>query len=366
MVERELLPGATTGVRRPPARRRAGANAIVPAGPDAGGSLEATFVSLQRAAGNAAVTRLVERTTVLRHRREDAAAESFKGDGPDQPPKQVRAPDEDEDESRVALAEAAKQPAAERRTVAASFSGGTVVSVLPPADRLLAPERGKREVTPTGTVTYDGAAASSTCLPADILPADVAWDVVDKGTKWGVKVTSFTTSGEIHVNPTPNLPTTMTTPNTANPVDGGNIDDTPGSNNNWKFAVSEMRGYNRPGGGRSAHWHSTAASDAHEYAHWNTDWLKNVLGKIWPKANRDIDAITIRKSAAADAAAAEPLLKVKVDRRIAQADRKSTRLWNAVPDEPGMRGANGYKAGQVVLNGLISAVRAYARSKGWR
>ena len=224
----------------------------------------------------------------------------------------------------------------------------------------------KHEVTPAGTTTYDGAATGSDCLPADILPADVDWDVVDQGKHWGVKVTAMRTSAQINVNPTPSLPSTMTTPNTANPVDSGNIEDSPGSNNHWKFAISEMKGYHKPSGGRSQHWHSTAASDAHEFAHWNTDWLKKVLGGLWPKANRDIDKITIPKASAVDAAAAQPLLKTKVDARIATANAKSTRDWNAVPDSPGMSGANGYKAGQRVLDGLITSVRDYARRKKWK
>jgi hypothetical protein len=157
----------------------------------------------------------------------------------------------------------------------------------------------------------------------------------------------------------------MTTPNTANPVDGGNIENKVGSDNHWKFAVDEMRDYNKPGGGRSAYWHSTAASKAHEYEHWNTDWLKNVLGGLWPQANADIDAFTIPKKDAADAAAAKQLLKAKVNARINKANDKSTTDWNAVPDEPGLAGANGYIAGQKVLDGLISAVENYAKAKKW-
>lgn len=273
--------------------------------------------------------------------------ESFVGGGPDQMPKSLTGP-------------------GGSSVVSTTFTGSAVTHARDggppgPQDR-----PAKREVPPTGTPTYDGAAAVSTCLPADILPADVAWDVEDKGDKWGVKVTAFTTRGAIKVNPTPNLPTTMTTPNTANPVDGGNINNTAGSKNYWKFAIEQMRGYHRPGGGRSNHWHSTAASDAHEWAHWNTDWLKNVLGGLWPRANRDIDAITIPKADAVDDVAARPLLRPKVNARIATADAKSTRDWNAVPDTPGAAGANGYQAGQQVLDGLIQSVRDYARSKKWK
>jgi hypothetical protein len=296
-------------------------------------------------------------------------AESYAGEGPDQEPKEVSGPegDEAEPEEPEGAEPPGRTPAAESTTtvVSATFTGAGVRHDEHRGALAGAAKAEKREVKPAGTTTYDGTAASSTCLPADILPADVDWDVTDKGRKWGVKVTAFRTSGEIKVNPTPSLPTTVTTPNTPNPVDGGNINNTAGSNNRWKFAIDEMRGYNKRGGGRSRHWHSTAASDAHEYAHWNVDWLKKVVGGLWPRANRDLDRMTIRKASAADAAAARPLLATKVNARIARANRKSTRDWNAVPDEPGMAGANGYKAGQRVLNGLISSVRNYARSKKW-
>jgi hypothetical protein len=329
--------------------------------------LPTTVIALQRSAGNAAVSRWLE--------------ESFRGGGPDHPPKEASGPageeetaaeaeEEKEDETgKGPIAAPGALPAAEaprRLVVSATFVGDNVTTETRLGELGLQSGRAKREVKPTGAPAYDGAAAASDCLPADILPDDVEWDVVDKGKKWGVKVTKFTTRGDIKVNPTPNLPTTMTTPNTPNPVDGGNINDTAGSDNNWKFAISEMKAYHTVDGGKSAHWHSTAASDAHEWAHWNTDWMKNVLGGLWPRANRDIDAITIPKADAADEAAAKPLLKTKVDARISTANDKSTDDWNAVPDDPGASGANGYKAGQKVLNGLISSVKAYAKSKKWK
>jgi hypothetical protein len=308
----------------------------------------AAVIALQRSAGNVAVRHWL--------------AESFAGEGADQNPKgdgeAAAAPEAEE-------AAGDKEPA-EERVVGATItpSGVTVAASVDPAGFRSQKAR-KGEVTPVGKTTYNGSAASSNCLPADILPADVDWDVVDGKSTWGVKVTAMRTSGKINVNPTPSKPTQMVTPNTANPVDGGNIENKAGSNNHWKFAIDEMTAYNTSGGGRSRFWHSTAASDAHENEHWVTDWMKNVLGGLWPQANKDIDKITIPKADAADATKAKPLLKAKVDARIATANAKSTTDWNAVPDEPGLAGANGYKAGQRVLDGLISAVRAYASSKKW-
>lgn len=192
----------------------------------------------------------------------------------------------------------------------------------------------------------------------------MAWDVVASPTTWGVNITSFTTKGVINVAPWPSKPTDMVTPNTANPVDGGNITDAVG-NNNWKFAVSEMENYHKPGGGRSHHWHAYAASHAHEWAHWNTDWMVTCIGALWPAANTDLDAITIPKASAADAAAAKPLLQAKIDTRMATLWAALVAKWNPIPDSPGVAGSTGYDAGKAVLDPIIASVRAYATTKGW-
>ena len=351
------MAGVRVARRRNEPPRRDDPERIVGAAPVALVRTPASIIGLQRTAGNAAVARWL--------------AESFVGQGRDRQAAEVsgtvrehvliEGEDTEQAESRTAVTES-RGPT----VVSARFGEGSASFEHRAGELGDVSKSAKHEVAPTGTTTYDGAAAGSDCLPADILPADVDWDVVDNGKQWGVKVTAMRTSAQINVNPTPSQPATMTTPNTANPVDGGNIEDSAGSHNHWKFAISEMKGYHKSGGGRSSHWHSTAASDAHEFAHWNTDWLKNVLGGLWPKANRDIDKITIPKASAVDAAAAQPLLKTRVDARIATANAKSTRDWNAVPDSAGMSGANGYKAGQRVLDGLITSVRDYARSKKWK
>jgi hypothetical protein len=350
MSRRQLLDRDTDHSRLPREAEPQPAQEPAPAAPPA----HAAVIALQRSAGNAAVRQWL--------------SESFAGEGPDVNPKgdgEETAPPELLELEQPAGDDGEKEPA-EERVVGATFTpDGVIASASASPGGFSSSKTPKIEVKPAGTTTYNGAAAGSDCLPADILPADVDWDVVENKKTWGVKVTAMRTTGKINVNPTPNKPTDMVTPNTANPVDGGNIENSAGSNNHWKFAVDEMKAYNTVGGGRSAHWHSTAASDAHEYEHWNKDWMKNVLGALWPKANRDIDKITIPKADAGDAAAAKPLLKAKVDARIATANAKSTTDWNAVPDDPGLAGANGYKAGQRVLNGLIDAVKAYAKSKKW-
>lgn len=158
-------------------------------------------------------------------------------------------------------------------------------------------ETKQQRVAPTGSPTFNGAAGSNDCTPGTVSGASVTWTVVEAPTTWGVNITGFTTAGIINVAPWPSKPTEMVTPNTANPVDGGNITDAAG-NNNWKFAVKEMEEYNQASGGRSSYWHSYEASKAHECAHWNTDWMVTCIGALWPAANAELDAITIPKASA--------------------------------------------------------------------
>jgi hypothetical protein len=167
------------------------------------------------------------------------------------------------------------------------------------------------------------------------------------------------------VAPWPSKPNEMTTPNTANPVDGGNIENKEGSNNHWKFAIKEMEEYNQANGGRSSYWHSYEASKAHEWAHWNTDYMKKCVEKFWPRANTDIDAITIPKADAKDAAEAKPKLQTKIDVRFEKLAQDMIATYNAIPDSPGAADGAGYKAGQAELDKLIAKVRAYAAQKGW-
>jgi hypothetical protein len=219
-------------------------------------------------------------------------------------------------------------------------------------------------VAATGSPTFNAAAGSNDCTPGDVDGTSVTWEVVAGASTWGVSIKSFTTGGVINVAPWPSKPTDMVTPNTANPVDGGNITDAAGDNN-WKFAVKEMTEYHQAGGGRSSYWHSYEASKAHEWAHWNTDWMVTCIGALWPAANTDLDAITIAKADAADAAAARPLLQAKIDKRMKTFNSALTTKWNAIPDTPGVAGSTGYDAGQAVLNGLIAKVNAYAATKKW-
>lgn len=252
----------------------------------------------------------------------------------------------------------------ERVSAQASVGGSAVSPATTPAHADDSDKDIKHQVAATGSPTFNGAAGANNCLPGDATGASVAWTLVETPATWGVSITSFTTTGTVNVSAWPSKPTEMVTPNTANPVDGGNITDAAGDNN-WKFAVKEMEEYNQANGGRSSYWHSYEASKAHEWKHWNHDWMVDCIGALWPAANTDLDAITIPKASAADAAAATPLLQAKIDARMKTLDRALTAKWNAVPDSPGEAGANGYIAGQAVLDVLIAKVKAYAAKKGW-
>lgn len=175
-------------------------------------------------------------------------------------------------------------------------------------------------------------------------------------------------SGTIRITPWPNNPTSMTVPNTPNPVDGGNINNTAGSANHWQAAVDDLADYDTPGGGRGPNWHSTAASSAHEYTHWNVDFLGDAIPTAnWTQANLDIDALTVPKAANPTAVAARAALEPMVTARFTLFADAVIARWNTIittTDTPGS-GGRGYAAGQTVLNGHIAAIQAYRASKGW-
>jgi hypothetical protein len=194
------------------------------------------------------------------------------------------------------------------------------------------------------------------------------WNVVADGANWRANVIALRVSGEVHITDWPSHPTAMTVPNTPNPVDGGNINNTAGSANHWQAAIDDMADYDTAGGGAGPNWHSTAASRAHEMAHWNDDYLGACIpAGNWVQTNQDIDAMTVPRASHADAAAARTALQAQVDARFNRFVTAVTRHWNNVitpSDVPG-GGGRGYAAGSRVLAGLITNVRSYATGKGW-
>jgi hypothetical protein len=223
-------------------------------------------------------------------------------------------------------------------------------------------------VAPGGAPTVNNAAAANDCTPS-AAGTVLGWNVVsaDAG-HWRPDVTSLALAGRVNVHPWPSLPTTKSVPNTPNPIAGGNIDNTAGSNH-WQTAIDDMADYHTAGGGAGPNWHSTAASSAHEWAHWNADWVidsvASAAGGNWPQANADIDALRQSKATSKTAAAARAALRPRVEARLRTWRTRAVTRWNAIPDSPGVAGSTGYDAGKVVLNGHIAAIRAFATAQGW-
>lgn len=224
---------------------------------------------------------------------------------------------------------------------------------------------GEQAVAPSGSPTVHSGGGND-CTPGlEVLD----WNVRDDGANWRANVVALNLSGDMHITDWPNSPTAMTVPNTPNPVDGGNINNTPGSPNHWSAVIADIADYDSTTtGGAGANWHSTAASTAHEWAHWNQDYLADaIVAGNWAQTNTDVDALTVPKAANADATAARSALEPQVTGRFNTFVRAVTQKWNpliSVKDKPG-KGGRGYAAGMAVLDTHINAVRAYANSKNW-
>lgn len=313
---------------------------IIPASLRAG-----QLINLQRSAGNAACCSLVGASRTAR--------EAVAGG---EEPEQLR-PEDDEIRTN-ALQISARFPGG------SSTPGPTSIATVEHQrnpDALTADQA----VGPSGSPTVHSGGGND-CTPG---AEQLDWNVQDAGANWRANVVALRVSGDIHITNWPNAPSSMTVPNTPNPVDGGNINNTAGSSNRWQAAINDMADYDTSGsGGAGPNWHSTAASSAHEWAHWNQDYLGATIPTAnWAGANTDIDALTVPKAANPDQTAARAALRPAVDARFRTFVQAATQRWNAIingTDRPGA-GGRGYAAGMAVLNQHISAVRAYATSKGW-
>lgn len=227
-------------------------------------------------------------------------------------------------------------------------------------------------VTPSSRPNVNNRAGSNTCTP-NVAGTVLTWNVVSAdANNWRVNVARLRLTGQINIRPWPSRPNRMVVPNTANPVDGGNINNRAGSANRWRAAVADMADYDTAGGGAGPNWHSTAASRAHEWTHWRQDYIadavRSAAGGNWPQTNTDLDALREPKASSATRADARTALLPRVNTRLATWRAATVARWNAIissQDSPGA-GGRGYAAGKWVLNRLIAQVREYARSKGWR
>ena len=233
------------------------------------------------------------------------------------------------------------------------------VTVLPAADCCMA----NAVVMPTSMPNITNPGPNNTVTPAfPTLNWEACFDPNDQ--LWHVRVTSLVCTGQINIRPWPSQPAMMVVPNTANPVMGGNINNVIGSNNRWAYAISDMQNYDTAGGGAGPHWHSTAASTAHENFHWNTDWMVTCIGANWGGAET---AIEMPSTMANTKAAATANLTPMVMAAQTNFNNQLLNIWNNTigpADTPG-GGGGGYAAGTAVLAGLIAAVEAYRIANGW-
>lgn len=228
-------------------------------------------------------------------------------------------------------------------------------------------------VAPSSRPNVNNRAGANTCTP-DVAGTVLTWNVVSADVNnWKVSVARLRLTGQINIRPWPSRPNRMVVPNTANPVDGGNIKNRVGSDNRWRAAIDDMADYDTAGvGGAGPNWHSTAVSRAHEWAHWNRDYVRDAVGSAiggnWAQTNTDLDALREPKASSASRADARTFLLPRVNTRLATWRAATVARWNSIissTDFPG-GGGRGYAAGMTVLNRIIARVRTYVRSKGWR
>ena len=162
----------------------------------------------------------------------------------------------------------------------------------------------------------------------------------------------------------------MTVPNTANPVDGGNITNALGLNK-WDFAKWDLGNYDtpEPAGGPGPYWHNTSATSAHEWYHWNTDWMVTCIQTVgdWSGTEVDIENYSVSVFDYLTEADAKAALTSSVNARFTTFVNAAGNHWENVlepADKPGM-GSGAYAAAQAVLNQDIADIESYRISKGW-
>jgi len=221
-------------------------------------------------------------------------------------------------------------------------------------------------VTPTEEVTENTNAQGANCTPQD---PELEWNVFSVGNDWYVRIDSMTCKGTINIPSWPNLPNMMTVPNTPNPSDGGNISNTNGSLNRWEYAISDLEDYDEINGGRGPHWHDTEASSAHEWFHWNTDWMDLSIngntGGNWPTTENDLEDFNVSVFDYLTESDAKNALSANVESRFDTFINAAFQRWIAECDDPGMS-CGAYAAGQNVLDGHIQNIETYRQNKGWQ
>lgn len=164
---------------------------------------------------------------------------------------------------------------------------------------------------------------------------------------WKATVTKLIVKGDAYIK---NWPAEKTPA----PTEGGNV-----TSNNWQSIIADLQNYDsKIGGGEGPDWHSTFASEAHEFYHWNQDWQQTCIMAYWPACETAIESYQDKDFDA---------LKAKVNQRFNLFVTQVKNKWESevMPkDKPGY-GGGAYAAGQAVLNQIIGEVLVFADQQGW-
>jgi hypothetical protein len=185
------------------------------------------------------------------------------------------------------------------------------------------------DLTPTG---------SSGLTRIRLSDVAISGEVYEDAGQWKIRVTAASTTIHWGINSTGySIP---------NPVDGGNI-----TQANWQTVVRELQGYQARQAAGS--WHHPDATRTHELNH--VDWFKAEITRTWPAIETDIQSHALGATASMSQAQAQAAMQTYLT-------QKRSDWFNAygvAPEPPA------YAAGQAVLNGIITQIESYARSKGW-
>lgn len=223
-------------------------------------------------------------------------------------------------------------------------------------------------VTPQPNPTVNNNSTTGSWVQPDY--PQMSWHACSgPGETWQVHIESVTCPGSVNIEPWPSHPNQMVVPNTPNPVDGGNINNVAGSPNRWAYANQDLADYDTIGGGSGPHWHDTASDIAHEWHHWDTDWMTDSLGPAggdWAQTEVDLETITVSALTALTEQDAQTALQPQVTQTYNAFLTACAARWNAIgaTDHPGFGGA-AYAAGAVALDAHIQAITAYKNAKGW-
>jgi hypothetical protein len=127
---------------------------------------------------------------------------------------------------------------------------------------------------------------------------------------------------------------------------------------NWKVIVKDLDKNKK---GIADHWSAYLAEDLHENFHWKGEW-QPLLRKAVVSAENAIAKLGIGFDKAANAGAAETLLKPSAEQIFDKAVDKAKKSWAKKGDSPG---DPPYKAQAPAIEALLKRVRELAKKQKW-